>query len=568
MRLINVDTLDFKEIADPASEKYAILSHTWTDGQEVTLQDWLVWRHRRDGWKDIAPRSGLKKIIGACNKTKKYGLSLLWVDTNCIDKLSSAELSEAINSMFKWYSHASVCLAYLGDVSTRLNRNSDAESDDRQCIKGKNWTWIGSRTTFCSTIHHITGIDTHYLDGSTDFHYASIASRMSWAASRQTTRVEDMAYSLLGIFDINMPLLYGEGEGAFIRLQEEILKVSTDQSIFAWSFAKDKNWTKFRPHPGWVSFLAPFPSCFRNAGDIKALSAKAIWSMTNLGLSIELPLVATTVSERRFVVLKCNKDDTGYLCIPIMREVDNEFTRSAWPPEPLSLCGVEKLNKPVSIYIPRYRRYGTLYDTLRLPIVPKTPHLLVFINTLLSNHTVTGWITTPGAAFNLDDTGLLSIVRHRESFEGVLLRFSKKGHTEPAFTAIVFSEPDRLKRTRGSVEKSYAYCQLWLTSGVRDLIPLEWQTLYKRGKNESVSNRMCDMLGSLLTSTMTAQARELGTSWDGTYSTFTRTNPSNVLEAISDVRQRTEQLFPGVGYCSVMIRLMDGLDSYWKQHFS
>ncbi len=96
------------------------------------------------------------------------------------------------------------------------------------------WLFFGTKESLKSGIEGRTGIPQRILDDSTRFQSCSIACRMSWAATRQTTRIEDTAYCLLGIFDIHMPLLYGEGEAAFTRLQEEICRKTTDMSLFAW----------------------------------------------------------------------------------------------------------------------------------------------------------------------------------------------------------------------------------------------------------------------------------------------------------------------------------------------
>ncbi|CAI4214581.1 unnamed protein product [Parascedosporium putredinis] len=97
------------------------------------------------------------------------------------------------------------------------------------------WSYIGSKETLCDHISKTCHIEKEYVNGTYNFRAASIAKRMSWAASRETTRVEDIAYCLLGIFDVNMPMIYGEGKKAFRRLQEEIIKLSPeDHSIYAW----------------------------------------------------------------------------------------------------------------------------------------------------------------------------------------------------------------------------------------------------------------------------------------------------------------------------------------------
>lgn len=175
-------------------------------------------------------------------------------DRCCIDKTSSAELSEAINSMFRWYERARVCYAYLSDVSGDANLRVDVREfvESRWFTRGwtlqelvapksvlfyskrgRGWHFLGSKEDLCDHISNITGIDTDTLYGA-GLELASVARKMSWASQRETTRIEDTAYCLLGIFDVNMPLLYGEGEKAFLRLQEEILRSSYDYSLFAW----------------------------------------------------------------------------------------------------------------------------------------------------------------------------------------------------------------------------------------------------------------------------------------------------------------------------------------------
>jgi hypothetical protein len=171
----------------------------------------------------------------------------------CIDKSSSAELSEAINSMFRWYQKATVCYVYLADVSRDMAQPNGYDHSEiarsRWFARGwtlqeliapsnlifyaKEWHRIGTKNDMCDFISETTRIDVEILQGQ-DLELVSVAKRMCWASNRTTTRVEDIAYCLLGIFDINMPLLYGEGKKAFLRLQEEILKVSGDHSLFAW----------------------------------------------------------------------------------------------------------------------------------------------------------------------------------------------------------------------------------------------------------------------------------------------------------------------------------------------
>ncbi|PMD31841.1 HET-domain-containing protein, partial [Hyaloscypha variabilis F] len=214
---------------------FAILSHTWGD-QECSLQN--------IDDPEGKSRTGYMKINNCCEQALKDGLEWAWIDTCCIDKTSSAELSEAINSMFRFYRNAAICYAYLSDVTdlseleksrwfTRGWTLQELVAPKEVLFYSSTWTLLGSKLEISDRVSKITNIDTQVL-ATGAFHHINIAGRMSWAAGRQTTRVEDLAYCLMGIFDINMPLLYGEGEKSFIRLQEEIFRVSEDPSLFAW----------------------------------------------------------------------------------------------------------------------------------------------------------------------------------------------------------------------------------------------------------------------------------------------------------------------------------------------
>jgi hypothetical protein len=229
------------------------------------------------------------------------GCHAKWIDTCCIDKTSSAELTEAINSMFNWYRDAQICYAYLQDVENDEDPShpSSTFSRSRWFTRGwtlqeliappkllflsKDWREIGSRSDLVDVIADITSIDKFLFEYGILGRY-STAQRMSWASRRKTTRVEDQAYCLLGLFGVNMPLLYGEGQRAFVRLQEEIMKHSDDHSIFAWSLATVKE----------SGMLATSPSDFSNSGTIvKAIKTTSSlpYSITNRGIQITLPVI-------------------------------------------------------------------------------------------------------------------------------------------------------------------------------------------------------------------------------------------------------------------------------------
>lgn len=218
---------------------YAILSHTWgADNEEVTFNDVTEDMGRAKN------KEGYRKLIFCSKQAVLDGLRFFWIDTCCIDKSSSQELTEAINSMFQWYQNAERCYVYLSDVGysgsgdTRAWESAFKES--RWFTRG--WTlqeliapasveffsyegrFLNTRHRLAQAIHDITGISVQALEGKALFNF-SIDERMSWASKRETTREEDGAYCLLGIFNVYIPLIYGEGrENAFSRLEERIRK--------------------------------------------------------------------------------------------------------------------------------------------------------------------------------------------------------------------------------------------------------------------------------------------------------------------------------------------------------
>ncbi|KAK2039847.1 heterokaryon incompatibility protein, partial [Colletotrichum somersetense] len=323
MRLINTATLQLSEFYDGQVPRYAILSHTWAD-DEVLFHDIGRGPSAKAGWA---------KVQGACRLALARDHVWIWIDTCCIDKSSSSELSEAINSMFRWYRDADVCFAYLADVPSRAAAE-EPDSITPECAAAlaasrwftrgwtlqellapaaldfysSDWRRIGSRPALARVIGSVTGIDPAYLDcdgGALRLAQASVAERMSWASRRQTTRVEDLAYCLLGIFDVNMPLIYGEGTKAFRRLQEAVIRDTDDQSIFAWgdvidaaAATADSVLPDRRPRP----LLAESPAGFRNSGDVvpvwmPAPGAAAGVRIEHSGVTVVTPLLRETPSK-------------------------------------------------------------------------------------------------------------------------------------------------------------------------------------------------------------------------------------------------------------------------------
>ena len=179
---------------------------------------------------------------------EKHGYRWAWSDTCCIDKTSSAELTEAINSMFQYYSLSDICYAYLADVpsgtigwefehSRWYSRGwtlQELVAPKTVVFMSQDWEPLGTKYELAETLQRITHVPASVLRFQRDVTEMSIAARMSWASERETTRVEDLAYCLFGLFGVNMPTLYGEGRSAFYRLQEEIMRTCVDTSLFAW----------------------------------------------------------------------------------------------------------------------------------------------------------------------------------------------------------------------------------------------------------------------------------------------------------------------------------------------
>ncbi|KAM7215943.1 Heterokaryon incompatibility protein (HET) domain containing protein [Rhypophila decipiens] len=293
MRLIRTDNLTLEEFSGDYSGPYAILSHTWEEG-EISYQEMQA-ASPASRWQGAAikKKPGYQKICNFARVAAADGFEYMWVDTCCIDKSSSAELSESINSMFRWYRKATRCYVYLADVPPGPLKDLHDALDNRvltpharalpdmlvsvgneimerdkcrnlafsdhaiahpfyqsrwytrgwtlqELIAPKDlvfyysdWSPAFKKANELKLLSKITGIPRSVLETG-DCSSISVADKMRWAANRTTTRTEDMAYCLLGIFDVNMPLLYGEAEKAFLRLQEEICRTSDDQTIFAW----------------------------------------------------------------------------------------------------------------------------------------------------------------------------------------------------------------------------------------------------------------------------------------------------------------------------------------------
>ena len=272
MRLLYFDSskrLTSTDFSGKTVPPYAILSHTWED-EEFLFEDLVNGTGKS--------KAGYGKILFCGEQAARDHLQYFWVDTCCIDKWNLRELSNAINSMFRWYRNAAKCYVYLCDVSIPATKalrrrrwstrgwtlwkriiSATVRSPQHQSVwdvsfrKSKwftrGWTLqeliapasveffslerqrLGDKESLEQQIHEITRIPVEALRGG-PLEYFSVKDRMAWMEGRQTTQEEDVAYSLIGIFSVSMEFRYGEGrERALNRLQEEIEKGTAYTSL-------------------------------------------------------------------------------------------------------------------------------------------------------------------------------------------------------------------------------------------------------------------------------------------------------------------------------------------------
>jgi hypothetical protein len=348
---------------------YAILSHRWRE-EEVLYAD-MVGTNR-----SIAQRKkGYAKLEATCLIALSLGFQYVWSDTCCIDKTSSAELSEAINSMYSYYTDSQWCIAYLDDAEFESEHDDSLSKSvwftrgwtlqeliapKRLTFYSKSWKEMGTKEQLCTQVSAASGIADTVLWSRDMLNSVSISEKMSWAARRVTTRPEDEAYSLMGIFGVNMATLYGEGRSnAFRRLQLEIMQNSSDHTLFAWNLMIATG-----------DMLAPSVSCFADGADYepsvyhKSLSQDLMpnYEMTNAGLRIQLPLRSIpSHGKYYFAFLACRKKRHHDLIAICLRWYDGSSSFPRFSREVFSKRTIYLLDESVA-------RIATLPDFRLQPI--------------------------------------------------------------------------------------------------------------------------------------------------------------------------------------------------------
>jgi hypothetical protein len=301
MWLINTETEKIEYVADPELHQYAILSHTWRREGEPTFQD-IRSRVPNAFQRRIGDEERFSKVRETCRLARARNIPYAWVDNVCIDKTSSAELTEAINSMFRWYKEATVCFAYLVDLP--VGRKKDLQHELSLChwftrgwtlqelvaprtveFYDEAWNLRGNKHELSELLSTITRIDEPVLRDSSLLRNIPVARKMSWAATRQCTRIEDAAYSLFGLFDIHMPLIYGEGDKAFIRLQEAIAQDTTDLSLFAWT-SLNTDYKRQNYHGLFARSPVDFLDCDKLLRILSPVTPTEEYAITNKGIRL------------------------------------------------------------------------------------------------------------------------------------------------------------------------------------------------------------------------------------------------------------------------------------------
>ncbi|KAL9613394.1 MAG: hypothetical protein Q9167_002042 [Letrouitia subvulpina] len=320
MRFLNTSTLQFEEIPDSElyfdKNQYAILSHRWGHNEDEVLFDDVRLS------RDITSKKGFNKVQGFCRLASSRGFRYGWIDTCCINKANLTELSEAINSMYRWYQESKLCIAYLDDVPHKRLMDSiwfdrcwtlqELIAPEVVNFFDRDWNMAGTKIELSADLSLKTKIPEGVLRHSSELSTCSIAQRISWAAHRESTRIEDKAYSLMGLFNIHMPMIYGEGASAFLRLQQNIIQQSKDESIFAWKM-EFSGYT--RTYSG---LFAPSPSAYAGCSEIVQTRGSQGFSVTNGELSIRMmtiPYCMESFLAKLHCTDKASADDNFFILI-------------------------------------------------------------------------------------------------------------------------------------------------------------------------------------------------------------------------------------------------------------
>lgn len=383
MRLLRTRTLHLEPFDDPRTRpRYAVLSHVWAPGH-LSYSD-LTADADRPG---AGPGSEI--IHRGCHVAEQLGYEYIWIESVCVDVFSAEEVSEAVNSAFRWFQEATACLVYLADLTPGSPDDETSWShcewwtrawtlpellapSDVQFYDG-DWNFRGTKTSppLLGIISRITHISEDVLCDASLIPHVSVAKRMSWAATRNARHIEDRAYSLLGIFGVHMQAVYGEGTASFVRLQEEILRDTQDMSLLAWEAQPDDK-RPFRgllaSSPGEFARFVQCPPQWR-----RPLSFEGEVQSSNRGLSITAPFISYPGQGQQVLLL-----DLGAQHVPQTKTVlvlfrhNDYYVRAASKPSVISTEPGTSITREISAA----KDLDTLTshamaDTLQLPMLAK-----------------------------------------------------------------------------------------------------------------------------------------------------------------------------------------------------
>ncbi|KAG0702349.1 heterokaryon incompatibility protein-domain-containing protein [Suillus ampliporus] len=274
--------------------KYAVLSHRWLASGEPTYEEIKA---------GTAAGPGYEKLENFCEQARKYKVEFAWSDTCCIDKSSSTELDESIRSMFRWYRNSEICIVHLAQSETIEDILHDEWTTRGWTLQellapyyikffNKRWTAMTdasndkrkeANTRILQHLETATRIPRHEIYWQFNPGPLKVDERMAWAAERKTTRVEDVAYSLMGIFDVSLQIAYGEGgDRAFCRLIEAIMQAG-DPSVLNWKGKAAKHHTS--------DAIPRSPRSFLDRRELKLVGRRLEMTMTSLGLRVPLVIL-------------------------------------------------------------------------------------------------------------------------------------------------------------------------------------------------------------------------------------------------------------------------------------
>lgn len=288
MYLLNAETQHLEDVHE--QRPYAILSHAWQNGERDYFQ--------QIGTRSVRLEPGYEKVEMCCRLAQQDGLDYVWIDTCCADANSRGAHSESRMSAYTWFQNAQVCYTYLNDVDgdedPKEKRSQFRESrwfkrswtlqellaPKHVVFFAKDWTMIGTKAGLSSVISAITGIHKDALAYPERVPHFSAATRLSWAKGRTSTKGEDKVYALMGLFGVNLPIVYEDGQKeavrkTFLKLQNKIMETTDDQSIFAWCPATGAPVSSESSPPAGI--LAGTHDCFATCGDVQKIPYD-LWS--------------------------------------------------------------------------------------------------------------------------------------------------------------------------------------------------------------------------------------------------------------------------------------------------